>query len=280
MQLRSGMLFSLGEENTYLVLNEFLQGKPYLIYKEVSLSQVVEVVRKELTDREWGYYTRTTLDFLVCDKDAPQRPKLAVEYDSKLHDTDKRRWNDALKNRLCMSVGLPLLRLRSELVVKRDGISFLAYMLGLHFGELAVQELIERGKLSPDEEYFPGTQFEGTTKVQHRLFGLGVVPPVYASLPQARFWYRCKTGRPCKDAQNPDAIVATTEVELLQGIEAPQIRSRTTGTAKINECSPGHDVLGVHGWFVAQELATFLAFEKLERNLRRDHSRRRGTGNA
>jgi hypothetical protein len=39
MKMKSGLLFSHGEENTYRILRDFFKDKPYLVYKEVAVSQ-------------------------------------------------------------------------------------------------------------------------------------------------------------------------------------------------------------------------------------------------
>ncbi len=271
MRLSSGILLSHGEENANRILREFFNEMPYLVYKEVSVRQVIEAEREELTPGEWSFYIQSSFDFLICGAVGRQPPELAVEFDSGFHDNPDQQRKDRLKNRLCQEAGLPLLRVRSDHVLKREGESFLKYILTLHFGERAVQERVSAGRLSWDAEYFPSTQFPGTDEIQKRLVARGVFPPIVPlSIPateaEDRFWFRVSTGQ--RSVPEPfRRNQASAKVEILRGWNTPQVVLSVERTASLTECSPGHDVLGVHGWFLAQELALFLAFQEAERLL-------------
>ena len=56
MKLTKGAIISLGEENTFKVLDDYFKHKPYLIYKEVSVNQVITVSKEDgLKKGEWDY---------------------------------------------------------------------------------------------------------------------------------------------------------------------------------------------------------------------------------
>ena len=100
-------MLSLGEENTSRIVRDFFEDKPYVVYKEVALSQVIEAKKNELSKREWVYYISSSFDFLVCLDEGNQPYELAIEYDSAFHDKPDRIWKDSLKDRLCEKADLP-----------------------------------------------------------------------------------------------------------------------------------------------------------------------------
>jgi hypothetical protein len=270
MKLSKGALFSLGEENTFRVLDEYFRDFPFLIYKEVALNRVIEASREELSAREWDYYTRASLDFVICAADPPHTWELAIEFDSSFHDTPEGQVKDDLKNLLCDRAGLPLLRIRSDHVLKREGVSFLKYMLDLYFGEKAVQELVERGQLDPDEEYFPSTEFEGTTKLRRKLEDRGIIPPSLVLMTPVcdrdkQLWYRIGVGMTDRvSVPRPGWSVASAKVEILRGWNRPpEVLLAVERTAYLKDCSPRHNILGVHGWHIARQFAQLLCFQEI-----------------
>ena len=221
MKLTRGAIFSIGEENTYRVLEEYFQNSPFLLYKEVALNRVIKASRQELNTQEWGYYTRASLDFVVCSTEPPHPWELAIEFDSAFHDTEEIQAKDELKNRICLAADLPLIRLRSDHVIKRENVSFLKYMLDLYFGEKVVQEQVERGALAPDEEFFPHTEFYGTTKLRKKLEDCGIVAPGFLCIvqienPDEWLWYRVGSSEKARTTKKGQHVGAA-KVEILQG---------------------------------------------------------------
>jgi hypothetical protein len=86
MKLRPGILLSHGEENADRIPREFFKELPYIILKEVSVRQVIEAEKAELTPGEWSFYTQTSFDLLICSAAGRQPAELAVEFDSAIHD--------------------------------------------------------------------------------------------------------------------------------------------------------------------------------------------------
>jgi len=271
MRLKPNALFSLGEENTYRVLRNYLRDRPYVIYKEVALSQVIHVKRSELPPREWRYYTSASFDFVICRDQDRQPLELVIEFDGAFHDDPDQEWRDTIKNSLCDKVGLPIVRIRSDHLLSRESVPFLKYMLDLYFGEKGVQELISSGRVSPDEEYFPGTTFDGTIRIKKRLEASGVFPAIVPLLLSAEsaekcFWYRIISGLgKIPFTARTSACTRSTRVELMQGWAAPKSLLSVERTAILRECAPAHNVPGIHSWFIAQEFALFLALQEFEK---------------
>ena len=254
------------------VLTRYFEGRPFAIYKEVALNRVVSVSKRELPHREWDYYTRASLDFVVCSSQYPRPFELAIEVDSAFHEEPQRKVQDEIKNKICLTAGLPLIRIRSDHITKREGVPFLKYMLDLYFGEKGVRELVDQGGFSTEEEYFPGTEFDGTTALARKLLGYGVFPlgsGLGAALGDKHaLYYRATTNLGDRAQKQKGESVGVAGVEVLRRrdddlVSVLEIERR----AYLKECAPNSDVPGVHGWFVAQELALFLCFQELVHKL-------------
>ena len=118
----------LREPDVDTVLQRQLAKEGYRILPKVGLSDALVKDRGDyLSQREFDYFTRAHLDFLVtCDN----MPVFAVEFDGVHHFLDDRTIeNDVIKNRLCKHAGLPLLRVTSSEIKEYDKITLLDYML-------------------------------------------------------------------------------------------------------------------------------------------------------
>lgn len=121
-------ILSLREPKVDTILQRQLAKEGYRILPKVGLCDALEKDRNDyLPQREFDYFTRAHLDFLVtCDN----MPVFAVEFDGAHHFADERTIeNDAIKNRLCKQAGLPLLRITSTEIEEYDRITLLDYML-------------------------------------------------------------------------------------------------------------------------------------------------------
>jgi hypothetical protein len=198
---------------------------------------------------------------------------LAIEFDGAHHDNAEQQARDDLKNTICVGAGLPLIRIRSDHVQKREGIPFLKYMLDLYFGEKAVQELVDQGALSPDEEFFPGAEFDGTTQLRKKLEASGIFLPIPAFWGQVRrpnewLWYRVGVGADSlREEDHPGWTIGSASLEILQGLYDSQVILSVERRAYLKECAPLCNVPGVHGWFIAHEFAKFLCFQEVVRKL-------------
>lgn len=80
-----------------------------------------------LSDREFSYFTRAHLDFLVTENGLPI---FAVEFDGPFHKADAVTCErDVMKNRLCKSANLPLLRISASEIAEHNQMTVLDYML-------------------------------------------------------------------------------------------------------------------------------------------------------
>lgn len=118
----------LKEPDVDTILQRQLAKEGYRVLPKVGLSDALEKDRDDyLSQREFNYFTRAHLDFLVTRDNVPM---FAVEFDGAHHFVDPRTIeNDVIKNRLCKHAGLPLLRVTSSEIEEYDKITLLDYML-------------------------------------------------------------------------------------------------------------------------------------------------------
>jgi len=265
MKLSCGALKSFGEKATAGALNRYFAGKPYCVLKEVSLRQVIEVEQSELDPGEWNYYTTAAFDFVVCRKDEDRSWEIVIEFDGPHHKDPLQARKDSLKNRLCVEVDLPIIRVGTEEIRIRENMTFLQYMLDLYFGEKEMERLKAEGKVASDDEFFPGYGFPGSDEIDRRLImKRGLAPAGLLSFierdqdVEAIYWYRIL-----------DQDTKTTRIEVLRGWKSPQVVLAIERTATITAVNPEVNVPGIHEWHLSSELARFLCLEALEKELDR-----------
>jgi len=118
-----------GENEADTILRRQLANKEgYRILPKVKLCDALAKDRNDyLPSREFNYFTRAHIDFLVT---LNNMPVFAVEFDGAHHFVDKQTIeNDVIKNKLCKQAGLPLLRITSTEIEQYDQLTILDYML-------------------------------------------------------------------------------------------------------------------------------------------------------
>ena len=110
------------------ILQRQLAKEGYRISPKVRLADAIaKDTNDQLSQRDFGYYTRAHFDFLVTKNELPI---FAVEFDGAGHLQDARTIeNDVIKNRLCKEASLPLLRITSSDIEESDQLTLLDYML-------------------------------------------------------------------------------------------------------------------------------------------------------
>ena len=264
------MLASRGEEETAGVVRRYFSGKPYLFHSNVTLSQVVHAERSELTAGEWDYYRAASLDFVITNDDETYSPEIAIEFDGAHHDRAWQKRKDGLKNQICRDAGLPLIRIRSQETLIREGLTFLEYMLDLYFGERQMDELRLSGQVGDEDEFFVLCPFPGSEHVLERLKAdhgiLQVGDLLLMSLMSAE---SAETALWLRTSETREAAVATTRVELVSGIADPRTLLSEECSASVTPNLADH---GIHGWHLSLELSRYLCLQSLERSLKRRQS--------
>jgi hypothetical protein len=101
------------EENFFGALREAFPH--YLPYPNVAMSCVVDLraIRDALSDSEREYFFKAVIDFVLYDPASGHEPLHFFELDSKFHDNEKARQNDAFKNAILDAAGIKLIRIRA-----------------------------------------------------------------------------------------------------------------------------------------------------------------------
>jgi len=266
---KKGSLKSSSEGTANRILERYFHGRPYVVYKDVALNQVIDTTKSELHPREFDYYTRASFDFLVCNDDESRSFELAIEYDGLHHDDPVQRWRDDTKNMICRNSGLPLIRIGADVVIDRGGITILEFVLDQYFGEKDISRLRQEGVLSPEEEYF--AVFPETSAIQSRLAERGLFPPIMSWMfdPSAKFLYWWRILQSHEPISAPPRNFgsqwsATTRVQIFRGPTDDDEVFMISRTLTLKDPNPAGTAIGVHGWHIASEIATYLCFAYIE----------------
>lgn len=126
--MRKQPILHFREPRVDTILRRQLTKEGYRILPKVRLGDAIEKEKGDhLSQREFDYFTRAHLDFLVT---RDHMPVFAVEFDGAHHFVDDRTGeSDVIKNRLCKQAQLPLLRITSTEIDPSDRVTLLDYML-------------------------------------------------------------------------------------------------------------------------------------------------------
>ena len=145
------------EPEVHTILLRQLARNGFRVYPKVRLADAIgKDDGDRLSPRAFDYFTRAHFDFLVVQKDVAV---FAVEFDGPTHRNAEAVERDVLKNRLCKSADLPLLRITSVEITERDQLTLLDYMLMRHVAwrqEIAgiIKEIEEHAAMVPPDARF------------------------------------------------------------------------------------------------------------------------------
>lgn len=143
------------EEIVFEELSDIARDNGYRVFAKTRLADAVSAERNEMTSREFSYFLRAHLDFLLDDGEG--RPLLAVEFDGPSHLAAEQVERDAIKDQICRAARLPLLRIgsSSQYLKRYRGMSVLRWIVevyGLQNWFFAGQE---SGDVPADEIFDP-----------------------------------------------------------------------------------------------------------------------------
>jgi hypothetical protein len=98
------------EVNTDKALERAAAAAGYRIARKVRVADVLPITHSGLSNAEYGYALRSHFDWVVTEGDE-RVPQFAVEFDGASHETTEAAARDALKDRIAIRFGLPLLRI-------------------------------------------------------------------------------------------------------------------------------------------------------------------------
>ncbi len=151
------VLVNLYEKVTDRLLTQAAKDRGDRLLTKVRLADVIDV--DGLTGRAKDYGLRAHLDFVMVDAETSE-PLFAVELDGVQHRTDPVvQERDRLKDELCETAGLPLLRIRSDLTRRHGRWIVLSYLVDAFYLERAFYEAQEQGTIPWDEPFDAGSFF-------------------------------------------------------------------------------------------------------------------------
>lgn len=133
-------------------ISNVAQQNGCVVYPKVRIADALNIDRSGLDNPAYSYALKSHFDFLVAD--GQSLPAFAVEFDGPSHETPDGRRKDCLKNGICETLGLPLLRVTAAyLEEENETMSLLAWLADLWFMSEAFFQAQENGSV-PDDESF------------------------------------------------------------------------------------------------------------------------------
>lgn len=149
-----GSIMNRSEERTFHELSNIASDNGLRVFPKLRFADVVQKDRTILTNREFGYYTRSHFDFTMTDADG--RPLMVIEYDGPSHSDPKQMERDQIKNDLCKRAGLGLLRIHDRHVTKLyRGMTVLRWIIEVTQLEKAFYDAQGSGQIPQDEPFSP-----------------------------------------------------------------------------------------------------------------------------
>lgn len=255
MELTNGALGSQGEYKTNVLLRRHFRDKDFLIYKEMALRRVVKIDKEEVDEGEWDYYSKASLDFVICNDDSDQTFEMIIEYDGVQHEKNKLLIKkDKLKDQIFRKTGLPILRIGFEDVELRGDYSVLEFILDSYFGAKEFEQLREQGNISYDEDYF--INFKETDNIKKWIFEKGFGFSVFDN----------GISETKKNRAQRTYWEATEEVFVTKAFLSTDKIFGISKTVQLRNTDPNKNVVGIYGWHIAQELAQYVCFKFIKDN--------------
>jgi hypothetical protein len=149
-------LLNRSEATAFRELESIAGDNGLRVFSKTRLSDVIDKGGAHLSQREFDYFTRCHCDYVVTD--TAFRPLMVVEYDGPLHANARQQERDGIKNALCRSAGLGLLRINDRHVTKLyRGMSVLRWIIEVTELAKAFEEAQRSGQVPWDEPFDPAS---------------------------------------------------------------------------------------------------------------------------
>lgn len=156
-------IFNLHEEVTNRRLKEVCDAIGAHVYPKIRIADVLNIEGSGISDEHFRFALQAHFDFVVCDSE--QIPQFAVEFDGPSHQKSAQRKRDALKDFLCEQLNFPILRIKSNHLMKKyKSYSLLGWLVEHWFLEMAFDEAQEKGLIPWDETFDPMMIFSMSDK--------------------------------------------------------------------------------------------------------------------
>jgi hypothetical protein len=212
---RRPLLVNEGEFRTDAALQEAAADLGYRVFAKPRVADVLDIAGSGLSDELFGYGLRAHFDWVVADATTTQ-PEFAVEFDGPSHGTPLARRKDALKDKLCEHLELPLLRIDQAVLRPTIRRTVLYYLVESWRLMKAFDEAQARGDLPYDETFDAWAFVDGLDEhgVVFRDMGRGVRVQVGRL---SRAGNVTTSGPSCAHRRDGDAIESMAWVETRAG---------------------------------------------------------------
>jgi hypothetical protein len=145
-------LLNKSEEVAFRELEAITNDNALRLFAKPRLSDVILKDGTYLPPRTFDFSTRSHVDFVVTDENS--KPILAVEYDGPSHSEPRQQERDRIKDELCGSAGMGILRITANHVTKLfRGMSILRWIIEVMELEKAFYREQEAGHIPWDEPF-------------------------------------------------------------------------------------------------------------------------------
>lgn len=147
-------LLNKSEEMVLRELEAIADDNGLRVFAKPRLSDVILKGETKLSQREFDFYTRAHVDFVVTDETS--KPVMIVEYDGPSHTDLKQAERDKIKDTLCVESGLGILRIKANHVTRLyRGISVLRWIVEVAELQKWFEKAQAEGQVSYDEPFDP-----------------------------------------------------------------------------------------------------------------------------
>ncbi len=112
------------------IIRRTLADTEWLISRETRIQSVLDKERDSLSTAEFNLYSRGSFDFVIFTEEEGHSPEFVIEFDGFGHESQRQIARDLIKNWLCVTAGLPLLRIGSEELHAPEKLSVLEWLVG------------------------------------------------------------------------------------------------------------------------------------------------------
>lgn len=145
-------LLNKSEEIAFRELEAITNDNALRLFANQRLSDVILKEGTFLPQRAFDFYTRSHVDFVVTDENS--KPILEVEYDGPSHSEPQQQERDKIKNELCASAGLGILRITANHVTRLfRGMTVLRWIIEVMELQKAFYRDQEGGHIPWDEPF-------------------------------------------------------------------------------------------------------------------------------
>jgi hypothetical protein len=149
-------LLNRSEVRAFRELESIADDNGMRVFSKTRLSDVIQKGGTYLSQREFDYFTRCHCDYVLTDEN--YQPVMVVEYDGPMHTDSRQQERDRIKNALCKSAGLGILRINDRHVTKLyRGMSVLRWIVEVTELSKAFDEAQLNGQIPWDEPFDPAS---------------------------------------------------------------------------------------------------------------------------